>query len=245
MDYQDSHQGQPSWVESEASLQTTKSIWPSCLIGCLVLFLLFLVALGIGGYVAYTRGPAMVAKFVHGQLVDGIRQSELPAEEKESIIHQLDRVVEAFENGEIELRDLQRAAEDLSESPLIGAGALWAVEAKYLEPSGLSDEEKEAARRSLQRVWRGCAEKQIDFNDLQPAMEVIADREDDDTWQLKDKVSDEELREFISQLKSLADENEIPNEPFEVRISDEVRKIVDDLLGPEDVSAEESEDFEL
>ena len=128
MDYQDGYRSQPSWVESDAGSPPPSKSWlPTCLIGCLgVLFLVGIVTV-IGGYLAYTRGPRLMAEFVHTQMTDVVRQSELPAEEKDAIIHELDRVVEAFRNGEVALEDLQGAVEDLMESPLLGAGVLRCV----------------------------------------------------------------------------------------------------------------------
>ena len=68
-------------------------------------------------------------------------------------------------------------------------------------------------------------------------------RREDGSWHLEDKLSDEQLRQFVAEIKTIADEHEIPDEPFEISISDEVRKIVDEVLGPENVEAEETDDF--
>lgn len=249
MDYKDAYSpqepvppNQQSWVEADAGqpVSTGKNWWPTCLIGCLGFFVLMVILAGIGGYLAATKGPAMAAKFVRNQVADQIQSSDLPADEKDEIVRQLDRLVVAFENGELSPDDLERVGRELAKSPIVIAGVLKGVEEQYLKPSGLSDDEKEEARKAIQRIWRGAIEKKIDPDELQPALETIADKKGENKWELKSKLTDEELREFVSILKSVADEHEIPDESFDVQISEEVRRLVDELLG-EDTSSEKSD----
>ena len=225
----------PSWVEADAGrpAKTENSWLPTCLVGCLVLLMVFVIVGAIGGYLAATKGPLIAARFVRTKAADQIRSSDLPADEKDELIRQLDRVVVAFENGELDKDDLERVAKELAKSPIVVAGLLMGAEEKYFNPSGLTDVEKEQARKAIQRIWRGSVEKKIDSDDLKPAFEIIAEKKGENEWRLKSTLTDEELREFTSSIEQVADEHGIPDEAFEVRVSAEVRRLVDKLLNEE------------
>ncbi len=236
MEYQDPDAMRPSsWVEQESSTPVSKerNWWRTCLVGCLVTVIVLAVLFAVAGYVAYKRGPAMLARFAHSQIVDQVEQSSLPDEEKKEIVHQLDRVTTAFENGDLDAGDLERIATTFLKSPLTAAGLLMGIEEAYFNSSGLSDEEKERGRRAIQRAWRGCTEERIKFEDLRPVMEIIADEKSQDNWRFKEELTDDELRQFITTLESIVDEHDIPDESFDVTISEELRSLVDELLGPD------------
>jgi len=164
-------------------------------------------------------------------IVSVVDESELDEEEKQAIVAQVDRVVDKYKSGEISTEDLGRIMEELAESPLIGVIMVYSIEAKYVVPSGLSDEEKEQARVTLQRVLRGVYEEKIDPSEIEPLMEHMTNEMPDGTQQMKESVTDQELRDFLAECKKKADEAEVPDEPFEVKISEEFRRAVDSALG--------------
>jgi len=56
--------------------------------------------------------------------------------------------------------------DELAKSPVMQSIVISAVESAYVEPSGLSAEEKQAAHLTLQRVLRGVFEQKIKEGDL-------------------------------------------------------------------------------
>ena len=52
--------------------------------------------------------------------------------------------------------------------------------------------------------------------------------------QAKSSASDDDIRESLAKLKVMVDNARIPDEPFQLDISDEVKKIVDRLLAGKD-----------
>jgi len=122
---------------------------------------------------------------------------------------------------------------NLGESPLFALAMVYGAEKKYVEPSGLSDQEKKDARLALQRAARGVYEKTISQNSIQRAMDRISTAGPNGERQLKERITDDELKAFLKDLKDLADKAEVPEEPFEVDIGEEFKKAVDKALGPE------------
>lgn len=222
-----------------------KNRWvPACLIGCGVVALVVVLACGIGGYWTVTKAPAMAARAVRDGMAEQVRSSDLPEAEQEAIVQEMDRVVVAIEKGDVNMQNVKRTMEELAESPLVIFVLIAGLEEQYLKKSGLSNEEKAAAKLTIQRIYRGVKEEKIDMSQLESGLEHIATKKADGGWELKSHVSDEDLRAFLAECKQLADDAEVPNEPFEFVLSEEVHKIVDSLLGApaaaEAGSAEES-----
>ncbi len=199
----------------------------------LIMLVLFAVACGGCVYAVYyvtVNAKAMLADAIREALIQSIQDSELRDEDKTVIIAQANRVTDEFKAGRITVEDLTTILQNLGESPLISLGVVYVIEEKYVKPSGLSQEEKDEAKLSLQRAARGVFEKKISQQDLEAVSDQISDVDADGNRQLKESISDEELRTFLADLKQLADDAEIPEEPFEVNIGDEFKKAVDKSL---------------
>lgn len=204
-----------------------KSWLPSCLAGCLVVGLLgLLVCSGLAWYVAKNIKP-IASNVARQAIVSTIEQSELDPAEKRAIIAEVDRVVDQYRTGKITLQDLGRVLEELAKSPVMQNIFVYAVEKQYVEPSGLADEEKQAAHLTLQRVLRGIYEQKLKEGDLDPALDHLSTKRQDGQRQMKDKVTDEELRKFLAECQRVADQTGVPTEPLEVKISEEFRKAID------------------
>lgn len=207
-----------------------KSGISACLIGCLITFGILSVFCAGAGFYTYYNFRKFAGSLARQAIVRTIESAELPAEEKTAIIVQIERVVEAYQNNEISNEELGDILQDLAESPLIGLIMVQAVEAHYVIPSGLSPEEKNAARRTVMRLLRGAIEEKIDKNQIESLSEHFMTG-DEENRQLKQRLSDEELRAFLAAAKEMADVAEVPDEDFELRFSDRIREIVDKALG--------------
>jgi 2-hydroxychromene-2-carboxylate isomerase len=170
------------------------------------------------------------ANFARAALVNAVNESQLESAEKKAIVAQIDRVVEQYKAGQITNVDLQRILEELGQSPLMGALIVYGIETKYVQTSGLSDAEKAAARLSLQRVLRGLHEKKIVLQALDAALDKVCRKDSAGNRQLKERVTDQELREFVAACRAEADKAGVPDEPYLVKASDEIRKAIDRAL---------------
>lgn len=204
----------------------------SCLlIGCLGIVLVSIIVPCIAGVWFYYNGGKMIAGAARDMIVKVVEQSELEAEDKKEVVAQVDRVVDAYKQGKITMEDLGKVMEELAKSPLLPLAMIYGVEEKYIKPSGLTDEEKEEGRLSLQRVARGAFEKKINEQELEPLLDEVSYKTGPNNQrQFKDTLTDAELKQFLGKAKQLADDKGLPEEEFRVKIGSEFKKAVDEAL---------------
>jgi hypothetical protein len=218
-----------------------------------VLGFLFLGGLVVVGGVCYVASnfDRWLVGLGREAIVAMINDSEIPVAEKSDVIFQVDRIVNAYKQRKINAADLEKALSELGEAPALRVLALYGLEDIYLTSSGLTDDEIAAGRHAYERALRGVYEDKITSEDLYAVLgmdaedRLDADRRDaapnavsEDQGETITLVSDsrakaltdEEVRHSLARLKRLADEAGIPDEPFHLDISDEVKKIVDHLL---------------
>jgi hypothetical protein len=175
-----------------------------------------------------------------------IDQSELAPQEKQEIRIEVDRVIDAFRGGRVSLEQVGMILENLAESPLLTMIMVSSADAHYFDKSGLSDEEKAEGRTTLRRFLRGAIDGSIDEDSVNTAMAHVAERQSGGGWRLRDRVTDEQLRNFLTVAKEKADEANIPLEPPEFDPSEEVKRAIDEALsepseiGEQAIEAEEA-----
>jgi hypothetical protein len=125
---------------------------------------------------------------------------------------------------------LERVFTDLQDAPAIKALALFGMEDQFLADSGLSKKEIDEGRRTFQRALRGVYEGKISDEAFFGALPGFEEDEIRPASTNAGEVADDDLRETILKLKVMADNANIPNEPFQIDISDEVKKLVDQVL---------------
>lgn len=206
-----------------------KSWWPTCLIGCFVMFVLILVGGGIGIWVLTKKGPAMFAEIARTGLTSAVNESDLPAEEKQQVVAQIDRLVDGFKSGEITGEELGTAMQKVMESPVMAGFIVAGFKAQYVDNATWPDEEKASANRALERLWRGSDEGKITMNDLEPLLNIVATKTGN-SWQMKPKLSDEEVKQFVAKSSEIADTAAIPDEAYPIKISATLKKFVDEIF---------------
>jgi len=212
--------------------QPKKKGWfGSCLMGCLVACLIMTVLCGIGGFFAYKKGPAIAVSWTREVVKVMMQESDLPLEEQDAVMTQFDRVGDAFVAGDLSWEDMGALMEDFAKSPVMTFVVLFGIEHKYLENSGLSEEEREDAKQTMARVMRAVMEDQLSSDEIEDLSNAVMINPGTDKARLKEVLTDEELREFFAKAKALMDEKEIPFEETTTNISDKVKEIVDKHLG--------------
>ncbi|MEW4561682.1 hypothetical protein AB1K70_04105 [Bremerella sp. JC770] len=206
----------------------------TAIIGCLVVCLVLAgVACGVGYYV-YINIGVMAANLAESQLNGVIDEFDLPEDQKTGMKEQVSRVAQGYRDGDISMEQLGSVAENILESPAFTAVPVEIARSKYIEPSGLSDEEKADAKKQLQRIAQGAFEKKISEDELKAMLDGrIADEQPDGNLQFRDNVPDEDLRELITAAKDLADQKGVGDQNYEIDLAAELKKAVDRaLLGP-------------
>jgi hypothetical protein len=216
--------------QSEERRQRSK--WANCLIGCLiVLGIAMVIAIVLGIWVARSfRGWA--ADFGSQAINQQIDASDLPAQEKVEVKEQVDRVKRAFADGSIPMKKAGEIIQKLMESPLMPTLVVAAVDKQYFDKSGLSNDEKAEGRITLKRFARGAVDKKIDEKGVDAVMGHVADRGSNGGWELRQRVSDADLKAALAEAKAKADEAGVAAQPGEIDPSDELKKIIDQYMPP-------------
>jgi hypothetical protein len=189
--------------------------------------LVLVVGTALAGWYAYRKMPDIAQSVI----VAAVDESDLSAEDKQVVKRQVERLVQAYKQGKVSNERLIQFAERLTKSPLMDLMIAYAARVQYINESGLSDEEKAAADRTLQRLARGVIEKKIATEDLDAALDHISNELPNGGREFSEEVSDEDLRAFLAECKRLADAAEVPDADYKVDIGTELRKLVDEVLG--------------
>lgn len=196
-------------------------------IGCgVAAVLLLVIAIGIAIYVAFYWRD-LLADFTLPLAEQTIQKSELPEEGKERLRKRFRALAEDFKTGKLTFEQMKRIVDNVGESPLLVIALVMGTESKYIAPSGLDAEEKKAAHRTLERAARGVFERKIAQQQQERIMDVLMEPSGNGQKKLKEKLSDDEVRELLSRAKAAADASGIPDEPFEVDIAQEIEKAID------------------
>lgn len=214
----------------------------TCLMGCLIAFLAMAVISVILIIWIMRNWKDWASNFGSATLKQAIEQTELPIEERDEINAQIDRIAAAFRAGQLDGVALERLVKNLVESPLMTMIAASAIDKKYIAASGLNDAEKAAAQVTLQRYLRGAIDDKFNQQQIDAAMKSVADQKGPGQWELREHVTDDELRQFLKTAQEQADAAGIPAEIEAVDPSDEFKRIVDEALAPRGAAPAAAED---
>ncbi|MBC7854022.1 MAG: hypothetical protein IAF94_11340 [Pirellulaceae bacterium] len=206
-----------------------------CLIGCGVTGLAMLLICGGTVWYVTTNLKNIATNLVASTVKQSIDASEMRAEDKQELNAQIDRVAEGFKKNKINGEELGQVMEGLTKSPLFVVLIVYGVTHEYINRPGLDPAEKAEAERTLQRIARGTAEGTIEGEDLEKPFSTISQDPNQPMQpgqppQTKQQLSDGDLKKFLADLKTLADEKEIPDEPYELNVGKEVKRIVDEAV---------------
>jgi hypothetical protein len=200
-------------------------------IGCGVVAAIALIAGGIGVWWVASNVRQLGANAASAAMKEGLRELELPADQQERIFGRIDEVAQRFKDKAITLEEVGQIFERISKGPLMSAGLALVVERAYLQQSGFDDEEKFAARETIQRFSHGTINKMIPEAEVNSVLDAISTENAGGGRQFQHPVTDEQLRAFIAAAEKASDDANVPEDVAEVNFADEFDKAVDEALG--------------
>lgn len=218
---------------AKVRLMSPRSRQGSALKGCLIaLGILLILLVGVGAFV-YMNWKGWTASAIRSATTQAVQDSKLTQPDKDKIVKKVDSVMTDFEAGKVSVEQLGKVAEELAKGPLLPLTAVNGIEQEYFTLPGLTDEDRAAGKRAIDRAARGIAEKKIPQTKLDDLLAPIADRNPNGGFQLrpKDQVTAEDVKKLIEIAKTEADAAQIPDEPFTVDIATEVVDAIDRVLG--------------
>ena len=166
------------------------------------------------------------ARFVHEALTETIEEAHLPEDQAKSMYADLERARLAVESGQLGWRDLERLEDvEVELERLVSLGVIqWFAAAVVPDVTGLSDEEKADADRTLQRLGRAVQEGHLHSREAAAPIDVQLEIKGEDG------LDAEDVRIVVAKVRRIVDDLGIPDEPFQVDVASEFTKIVDRLL---------------
>ena len=213
--------------------------------GCLIVLLVMVVLGAIGVYFVMQNWREWAAEAVRVTSTEMLRQTPLERDEQDALIDQADRVATALGEGEIGITELDRLADGLEQSGIMGYLELRTLLANHLSPALSEDEQADAAaRQQIERVGVGMQEQAIMVTQVDDALTEYfhsspvdfeeADRHEGDAfgrWEPRDPpLTDEQARESVAALQTLADDANVPEQVEPRDIVGEVRETIDAIL---------------
>jgi hypothetical protein len=195
--------------------------------GCLIAIVVVLVLIGAGVFFVVANFRSLAARAISYVIATTIENSDLPVDQKQKLVARIDRLRDDFIAGKITDEQLKRIAEEIVDGPLMPVGMMLFINEKHVAPSGLSEQEKQEARLTLQRVARGLNEKKITTTKLDPAWRVISTTDSKGKRELKKSVTDAELRDFLKLAKKEADDAKIVDAPLDVDLAKELDEAIE------------------
>ncbi len=203
-------------------------------IGCSVVALLALTMIGIGGFVFVSNAKPFAAKQVVNGIKGILKETDLSAEQKEQIVTRVEVLGEDFVAGDITMDELVEIASEIAESRKVHAGAAEFIINKTVEDKlELTPEDQANVKRLVQRLARGIVEEKLGEEDFEPLMEVVCEKQGENHYEIRDDLSQEQIQQFLAELETLVDTAEIPDEPYEVDIANEIDRIIDEVRSDE------------
>lgn len=160
-----------------------------------------------------------------------VQKSSLAAEQKTAIISRVDALTKDFEDGKITTEQFGNVMKALGESPIMAMGAVYGIDKAHIEKSGLTTEEKDAGRLELQRIARGVSDGVLKPHELQPVIDTISAPDALGNKQVKQKLTDADLKALFAKAKETADAAKVSSEPFTLDIVHEIDKVIAKGLG--------------
>ncbi|MEM1184131.1 MAG: hypothetical protein AAGI53_03925 [Planctomycetota bacterium] len=227
------------------SVRTTPGRWSSprrggnIILGCLAVVGAFTVIGLVLIGAALLFGPGLVREAVATEFRDlgasAIDEAAVPESEKPDMIEHVNRVADGMEDGTINFILFGALSEDVVlESQLLWVGTVFLIDEKYVQTSGLSDEERADGHQQLVRFAHGLRDWYLGRTDLLDAASAVLDNTGySDSPKLKSRadVSDDDLREIIANMKEACDEDDLAPDLEVFDLSDAFGEELDTFFG--------------
>jgi hypothetical protein len=203
------------------------------LLGCGCLIVLGFVIATAGSLWVMSNWRFLAAETGSLVIKTAIRELQIPAQQRRRIDRRLDQLAQQYADGDLSDEQLEHILKVISESPLLPAASALVVERQYLDDSGLDADEKETARREIQRFAYGSLDESISPDTVSAVLDTISERESPEGPRtFRQSLTDDELRDFVVAATEAADEAGVPAEVPEINFADEFDKAVDEALAP-------------
>ena len=195
-----------------------------------VLLIMVLICGGLVTYVAYNfRGWA--ASLAKTSVVAIVDETNLPAEQKSAIKSSVNRVADAYRQGQISHSQLTSILEHVTKGPTL---ALIVTESKRHDYSSLHanmDKERQKTMLLFDQFERGIVEQRIPQKKIDEIISLAGEAQKNSQHVAEEPKTEADLKPFLDAMLKAVNEAKIPAEPFQPDFGAEIDKAVNAVLG--------------
>ncbi len=201
--------------------------------GCLVAVIIVVVMMIIGGVLVAINFKKWSSSLVVAAFNTVVDVSEIPATEKVEIKEIIAQVRTEYLAGNVTMEEVGQLLSDFETNPAIAMGMVMQFEAVYVKGSSLTDEQKEDARVTLNRISQGLVTGVLAWRDVEPIVDAVSDvnSSGNRTFRQASSVRESEVLGAIESARKIADDAGIGSGFVEYDISDEFKRSIEKTLG--------------
>ena len=207
------------------------------LLACGGCCLFLLIGSAIGGYFAVQQGAAamrdLAAMGVETVAEESFKGLALPQAEIDAAMQPVEAFGGKIRAGQVSMQQGLAVMQAIGEGHVPAVVMVRGFELKHLQPSGLSDAEKQAGYVTATRFAYGAAEDLIARPEREAVMEMLLETKTTQvngqtrtTKQFKESLTDEELLEVLTEMKNAADAVGVPEGEQQVDLVAEIEDAI-------------------
>ena len=161
-----------------------------------------------------------------------VQETPLPEQEKKEIMQPINNFIQQYKDGQINDEEAKAVLENLGAGAVFQTVALRLFEAVYIERSSLKDDAKQDAKITLSRYRKAFIDGVFKAHEgeLDAINDIITHDEQSGTnaeYNFRNSLTEEELARCLIIMKKYADEANITQQYFEVRLGELIQKAID------------------
>ena len=211
-------------------------------IGCIIAVVLVIIAGCISLPYLTRSGTALMLEQTAETLSNELK---LPPQEKEAVTEKFNTLAQKVRDGEVDLKQLESLSKLLADGPLPTIVMARVVETRYLEASGLPEEEKQAGITTLTRFAHGVIIGLITPDEADAIEEIMFEipadseaKEESDAGEatsyrdkkLKESMTDEDLAKLLGDMKTAADKFGVAEDVAKPDIAHVIQVAIDKVI---------------
>lgn len=198
--------------------------------GCAGFALMVIVVL-ILFYIMYTDLTAWVLEYRSDAY---LHTSQIEESYKDGIRQQRDRLLQAYEAGELNDQQLLDFGVQLYNHPVFPAFMRLTLAADVLPGSGLDQQQQDHLLNELQRLTAAMRQAAITGDDYVAVIDPILSFSDKQMPQLRSDVTDADLLAVAAKARELADLHGVSTEPADYALLSELQRLIDATIGADE-----------
>ena len=201
-------------------------------IGCLGIIILCVVGVIVTQIYGEKFARIGISKLVEAGATAVVADSSLPKEEQDELLALAKEFVADIREDRISLEQMGKVAEEVFSPEVMVAVFTPVFKSKFIEKSGLSEEEKATGVIDMERFAMGLSEGAIPKENGETFLGMVTVKNNkgpgpNKNRVLKETLTDSELRACLKLMSDSANEANVTHKPFTLKPVEVIRKAIE------------------